>query len=102
MTLMKGSGLLDEVDGLIGLLREQEEEISVVSMMKQHQYPNVPLQGEIYNWGSFVLIHILTNLTYRRRNPFNNCKKLVAEDTSALCKVSRGKNMKKKLQIRYL
>lgn len=26
MTLMKGSGLLDELDGLIGLLRGQEEE----------------------------------------------------------------------------
>lgn len=35
MTLMKGSGLLDELDGLIGLLREVKEEDSAASHMRR-------------------------------------------------------------------
>lgn len=37
MTLMKGSGLLDKVDGLIGLLGGREEKNSAVFILKQHK-----------------------------------------------------------------
>lgn len=35
MTLMKGSGLLDELDGLMGLLREGKEEDSAASHIRR-------------------------------------------------------------------
>lgn len=48
MTLMKGSGLLDRVDGLIGLLGGREEEKSAGFTLKQHKKQSVCLLCTLY------------------------------------------------------